>query len=98
MLKEISEPAGAIIHVSKFLLGDPTLSTLEIWGAEYQESDAILVEEKDAEVLKKISKREKVPICFVGEITGMIYVLSRRFLFTAVLFRSVAFNLSIIIQ
>ena len=72
MLKEISEPAGAIIHVNKFQLGDPTLSTLEIWGAEYQESDAILVEEKDVEVLQKISKREKVPICFVGEITGMI--------------------------
>lgn len=72
MLKEISEPAGAIIHINKFQLGDPTLSTLEIWGAEYQESDAILVEEKDVEVLQKISKREKVPISFVGEITGMI--------------------------
>ena len=96
MLKEISEPAGAIIHVNKFQLGDPTLSTLEIWGAEYQESDAILVEEKNVEVLKKISKREKVPICFVGEITGLMFVSRCRFLCTAVLFRSITFNLSMI--
>ena len=95
-MKEISEPAGAIIHVNKFQLGDLTLSTLEIWGAEYQESDAILVEEKNVEVLKNISKREKVPICFVGEITGLMFVSRCRFLCTVVLFRSVTFNLSII--
>ena len=96
MLKEISEPAGAIIHVNKFQLGDPTLSTLEIWGAEYRESDAILVEEKNVEVLKKISKREKVPICFVGEITGLMFVSRCHFLCIAVLFRSITFNLSMI--
>ena len=70
VLKEICEPAGAVIHVDKFELGDPTLSLLEIWGAEYQESDAMLIKEKDTSLLKKIAEREKVPVCFVGDITG----------------------------
>lgn len=37
VLKEIVEPLGAKIEVDKFVVGDPTLSVLEIWGAEYQE-------------------------------------------------------------
>lgn len=70
VLKEICEPAGALIKVSQFQLGDPTLSVLEIWGAEYQESDAILIEEKNVDILKKIGEREKVEVSFVGDITG----------------------------
>jgi len=69
VLKEICEPAGAVIDSTKFDLGDPTLSLLEIWGAEYQESDAMLVDEKDVDVIKKIAHREKVSVCFVGDIT-----------------------------
>lgn len=30
-------PLGAKIELDKFILGDKTLSTMEIWGAEYQE-------------------------------------------------------------
>ncbi len=37
VLKEIVDPLGARIEVDKFIVGDPTLSVLEIWGAEYQE-------------------------------------------------------------
>lgn len=42
VLKEIGEPAGARIEVRKILLGDESLSVLEIWGAEYQEADALV--------------------------------------------------------
>ena len=70
VLKEICEPAGAVIRVKDFQLGDPTLSVLEMWGAEYQESDAILIKKPSTELLEKIGKREKVPVCFVGTITG----------------------------
>lgn len=38
VLKEIAEPKGAIIHTKNFTLGDPTIDTLELWGAEYQVS------------------------------------------------------------
>ncbi|XP_047128981.1 phosphoribosylformylglycinamidine synthase isoform X1 [Hydra vulgaris] len=70
VLKEICDPAGAIIRAKDFELGDPTLSLMEIWGAEYQESNALLIESKDISILKKIAQREKVSVCVVGEITG----------------------------
>lgn len=34
--KEIAEPKGAVIYAKNFTLGDPTIDTLELWGAEYQ--------------------------------------------------------------
>ena len=70
VLKEISEPAGAVIRVKDFMLGDPTISVLELWGAEYQESNALLVHADDRQTLQDICDREKVPVSFVGEITG----------------------------
>lgn len=69
-MKEICEPAGAVIRTKAFQLGDPTLTTLELWGAEYQESNAILVDEDDEELLSDMCRRERCPVCFVGEITG----------------------------
>ncbi|XP_071477860.1 phosphoribosylformylglycinamidine synthase-like [Diadema antillarum] len=70
VLKEICEPAGAVIRTKAFQLGDPTLTTLEIWGAEYQESNAILVKEEDDGLLSNMCRRERCPVNFVGEITG----------------------------
>ena len=69
-MKEISEPAGALIYASQFQLGDPTLSILELWGAEYQESNAILLRPECKTLLEKIGQRERCPISFVGKITG----------------------------
>ncbi|XP_070245550.1 phosphoribosylformylglycinamidine synthase isoform X1 [Bos mutus] len=70
VLKELSDPAGAIIHTSCFQLGDPTLNALEIWGAEYQESNALLLRPSDRDFLSCVSTRERCPVCFVGTITG----------------------------
>lgn len=70
VLKEISEPAGAVIRVKDFILGDPTISVLELWGAEYQESNALLVHAENRDLLQGICDREKVPVSFVGAITG----------------------------
>ncbi|XP_029462717.1 phosphoribosylformylglycinamidine synthase [Rhinatrema bivittatum] len=70
VLKELSEPAGAVIYARDFQLGDPTLSLLEIWGAEYQESNALLVHPQDEEFLRRVCRREKCPVDFVGRITG----------------------------
>lgn len=70
VLKELVEPAGAVIFTKNFDLGDPSISTLELWGAEYQESNAILCKSKDEDLLKKIAAREKCPINFVGTVTG----------------------------
>ncbi|XP_038056272.1 phosphoribosylformylglycinamidine synthase-like [Patiria miniata] len=70
VLKEISEPAGALIRAKEFQLGDPTINTMELWGAEYQESNAILVPEGASKTLRDICCREKCSVSFVGDITG----------------------------
>ena len=70
VLKEICDPAGAVIRASQFQLADPTISLLELWGAEYQESDAMLVRHEDSAILAKIGIREKCPVSFVGAISG----------------------------
>ncbi|XP_004604897.2 phosphoribosylformylglycinamidine synthase isoform X1 [Sorex araneus] len=70
VLKELSDPAGAVIYTSRFQLGDPTLNALEIWGAEYQESNALLLRTPHRDFLNCVSARERCPACFVGTISG----------------------------
>jgi phosphoribosylformylglycinamidine synthase len=70
VLKEIVEPAGARIEVRDIPVGDESLSVLEIWGAEYQENDALLLRPEHEELLRALADREKVPIAFVGRVTG----------------------------
>ncbi|OQV12194.1 Phosphoribosylformylglycinamidine synthase [Hypsibius exemplaris] len=70
VLKEIVEPAGAVIHADNFSLGDETLSIHEVWVAEYQESNAILVAADKVPILQKLARRERCPVDVVGEITG----------------------------
>ncbi|XP_013388879.1 phosphoribosylformylglycinamidine synthase-like [Lingula anatina] len=70
VLKEIVDPAGAIIRADDFKLGDPTISIMELWGAEYQESNALLIRETDKELLARIGRREKCDVSFVGTVTG----------------------------
>ncbi|HXX56375.1 MAG TPA: phosphoribosylformylglycinamidine synthase, partial [Thermodesulfovibrionales bacterium] len=70
VVKEIIYPAGARIEVRKIQLGDNTLSVLEIWGAEYQEQNALLINPDRAEEFLDLCEREKVPCAFIGEITG----------------------------
>lgn len=70
VLKEIVEPVGAEIFADKFQLGDPTISILELWGAEYQESNALLSMPENRKVLESISQRERCPINFIGTVTG----------------------------
>ena len=40
-------------------VGDETLSVMEIWGAEYQENDAILIKPGDRALLQSICDRER---------------------------------------
>jgi phosphoribosylformylglycinamidine synthase len=70
VLKEIVSPAGAQINLREIPLGDTTLSVLEIWGAEYQENDALLLWDEDRAFFERLCGREKVPVAFVGRITG----------------------------
>jgi phosphoribosylformylglycinamidine synthase len=75
VVKEIIYPAGAKIEVRKILLGDDTLSVLEIWGSEHQEQNALLLKEEDVDVFNRLCGREKVPYAVIGKITGDGYAV-----------------------
>lgn len=70
VLTELIEPVGGRIEIRKIRLGDETLSVLEIWGAEYQERNALLIYPKDLNKFKKICQREKSDFEVLGKITG----------------------------
>ncbi len=70
VVKEIVYPQGAKIDINKIILGDNTLSYLEIWGAEYQEQDALLIGKGDIQRFIELCNREKAPVAVIGEITG----------------------------
>ncbi|MGE5663479.1 MAG: phosphoribosylformylglycinamidine synthase, partial [Deltaproteobacteria bacterium] len=70
VVKEIVYPAGARIEIRKIQSGDATLSVLELWGAEYQEQNALLVRPDSAALFEAMCRREKVPCAFIGTITG----------------------------
>ncbi|RLN46938.1 hypothetical protein BBJ29_006374 [Phytophthora kernoviae] len=61
---------GARYEVRDILVGDETLSVLEIWGAEYQENDALLLRPEHVELFDKICKRENCPYALLGQVTG----------------------------
>jgi len=70
VLKEIVEPEGARIEIRSVPVGDETLSVLEIWGAEYQENNALLLRPEHADLFDSLCRREKVPWATVGTVAG----------------------------
>ena len=68
--REIAEGMGATVYLDRVYSGDPTLTSLEKWVAEYQEQITLLVEKKDFRILKAIGKRENVSVVEVGEINN----------------------------
>lgn len=70
VLKELVEKAGGRIELRRITLGDPTLSVLKIWIAEYQERCGFLISPGRIEEFKRICEREKVNCEVLGEVTG----------------------------
>ena len=77
--KEIVSPVGGEVFLNKVNLGDKSLSSLEIWGAEYQEQVTMLIDEKNKDLVQSVCTRENVPIEFVGSVkeTGKIEVFDK---------------------
>jgi Phosphoribosylformylglycinamidine (FGAM) synthase, synthetase domain len=46
------------------------MSVLEIWGAEYQENNALLIKPSDRDLFQAIADRENCPIRILGVVTG----------------------------
>ena len=70
VLKELVEKAGGQIELRRIKLGDPTLSVLKIWVAEYQERCGFLISSERIEEFKSTCDREKVNCEILGEVTG----------------------------
>lgn len=70
VLTELVHPAGGRIEIREIRCGDNTLSVLEIWGAEYQERNALLIHKDRLEEFQAICARERVACEVLGEITG----------------------------
>lgn len=70
VVKEIAYPEGARINVRAINVGDSSLSVLEIWGAEYQENDCMLVRKSSLSLLRSFCARERLPMAVIGSITG----------------------------
>ena len=51
-------------------VGDNTLSVLEIWGAEYQENNALLIRPSSQQLFQQMADRENCPIRILGAVTG----------------------------
>ncbi|KAI5060543.1 hypothetical protein GOP47_0024963 [Adiantum capillus-veneris] len=70
VVKEIIYPEGAESDIRSVVVGDNTLSVLEIWGAEYQEQDALLIKPENEQLLRAVCDRERVSMAVIGSISG----------------------------
>ena len=66
--KEIIEPYGSVIDLKNMNIGDKTMSGLELWIAEFQEQDTILIKKENEKILQKCALRENVPISHIGTV------------------------------
>ena len=69
VLKEIVEPAGGRFDIRKVLSGDKSLSVLELWGAEFQENDGLLIQPSSLDDFTAICNRECAPFSEARAIT-----------------------------
>jgi phosphoribosylformylglycinamidine synthase len=74
VLKELADGCGAFISLDAVNLGDPDMTSCEIWCAEYQEQCAFLTTPKHIALLKRIAYEENVPLRFVGLINNSNHI------------------------
>ncbi len=70
VLKELVEHAGGRVEIRNIRVGDPTMSVLEIYVAEYQERTGFLISPENIDQFQAICDREKVACEVLGEVTG----------------------------
>ena len=69
VVKEIVYPCGGEIDLKNVTLGDNTMTSLEIWCSEFQESDVLLIDSKNIDLIKNICKRENICCDVLGKVT-----------------------------
>jgi len=57
--KKKKKKPGGTVDCRSVAVGDATLSVLEIWGAEYQENDCLLIKPEDRGKMEALCARER---------------------------------------
>ncbi|HLC85585.1 MAG TPA: phosphoribosylformylglycinamidine synthase [Candidatus Nanoarchaeia archaeon] len=70
VLTELLEPLCGKISIRNIMLGDKTMSILQIWSAEFQESYGLLIRPEKIELFQSICRRERVNCEVLGVIDG----------------------------
>ena len=70
VLKELVEKSGGWVQIRNIRVGDPTMSVLEIYVAEFQERTGFLIRPENIDRFQAICNREKVGCEILGEVTG----------------------------
>ncbi len=70
VLKELVEKSGGRVEIRNIRVGDPTMSVLEIFVAEYQERNGLLIRPENIARFQALCAREKVACEVLGEVTG----------------------------
>jgi phosphoribosylformylglycinamidine synthase len=70
VVTELVDPAGGQVEIRNIVVGDRTMSVLEIWGGEYQERSALLLQPESLAEFQSICAREKVSCEVLGTVTG----------------------------
>ena len=65
MVKEISARNGAEMDILQ------TMCVKEVWGAELQEKEVMLIREKERALMEAVGEREKVAVMVMGKIRDM---------------------------
>jgi phosphoribosylformylglycinamidine synthase len=73
VLKELVEKSGGRIEIRRIRVGDPTMSVLEIYVAEFQERMGMLISPENITQFQEICEREKVYCEVLGEVTGDLH-------------------------
>jgi phosphoribosylformylglycinamidine synthase len=66
--REIVDKMGGIVDLNNLNLGDETLSSLEKWVSEFQESITFLINENDLEIVERVGNDESVEIEIFGKV------------------------------
>ncbi len=77
VLTELMEPLGGEVDIRKITVGDPTMSVLELWVAEFQEGFGMLIHPRSIEVFRTLCARERVHCEVLGEVNGSGNVVVR---------------------
>ena len=95
VVKEIIYPLGGEINLNNVTLGDNTMTSVEIWCSEFQESDVLLIDKDNIKLLQKLCIRENICCDILGKIknTNKIEVIYNNEIIPATIKRNIRNNI-----